>query len=73
LNRSCKINYYEGRYERNGDGALIDIAVWLNFVIVFSVKNEEKITFVLVCENDKNLIRTVALKLHNFANYKSPI
>ena len=42
-------------------------------VSVVSVNNWEKITFVLVCANDTNLIRTVTLKLHNFANYKSPI
>ena len=33
LNKKQGLNYYEGRYERNGDGNLIDIAVWPNLVV----------------------------------------
>ena len=33
LNNRQGLNYYEGRYERNGDGNLIDIAVWPNLVV----------------------------------------
>jgi hypothetical protein len=29
------LNYYEGRYERNADGKIIDIAVWTKLVVTF--------------------------------------
>ena len=35
-NKEQGLNYYEGRYERNGDGKLIDIAVWVKLVVTSS-------------------------------------
>ena len=36
LNNKQGLNYYEGRYERNDEGKLIDIADWPNLVVTAS-------------------------------------